>query len=344
MRRRHRHRGTETDVRPSCEVRVSTRKFRPKTLAAWLFAAAMLLLTSCGGQPGRVTLRLGDQVKGMQTLMEAAGVLDNTPYDFEWAQFQGAAPMFEAVKAGSLDTANAADLPTLQAISGGVPIKGVAAQHSDGRSTAILTQPDSSVRSVADLRGREVVVSSAKGSIAEYLLTTALAQAGLSYSDVKVRYLLPTDAQAAFRTGKLDVWATFGVYQAIAQEKGARTLVDGTQRRTSGIGFLSAADPALANPAKRQAVGDFAQRYRRAVEWAQAHPEEYARAYAKEHSVPEPLARTMVAWSTKSVGPVDPEVQKDVQRVADTMNSIGIFPKPVDVAAGSDAGVLAAPK
>ncbi|MGW0476235.1 ABC transporter substrate-binding protein [Streptomyces coeruleorubidus] len=42
------------------------------------------------------------------------------------------------------------------------------------------------MRSVKDLKGKKVVVSSAKGSIAEYLLAHALQQAGLSYDDVKV--------------------------------------------------------------------------------------------------------------------------------------------------------------
>ena len=134
-------------------------------------AAVLAVLAGCGssgaasGGSSAVTLTLGDQVKGLQTLLEAAGALNGTPYAVKWAQFQGAAPLFEAVKGGSVDTAVAGDLPTLQAAGGGVPVKAIAAQHSNGKGATILAQSDSPVRSVADLRGKEVVVSSARGAL-----------------------------------------------------------------------------------------------------------------------------------------------------------------------------------
>lgn len=199
-------------------------------LSSALVLTALLATAGCGGNSeaasggssSRVTLTIGDQAKNLQTLFDASGALKGTSYDVKWAEFEGAAPLFQAVQAGAADTSYAADLPTLQALSGGVPVKAVGALHNDGTHTGIVVRNDSSVRSVKDLKGKKVVVSSAKGSIAEYLLAHALQQAGLSYDDVQVQYLLPTDAQAAFTSGKVEVWATFGVYKAVAEQQGGQ--------------------------------------------------------------------------------------------------------------------------
>ena len=67
---------------------------------------------------GSVTLVLGDQAGGTRALAEAAKVLDGTPYAFKWANFQGAAPLFEAQRAGAVDLAPAGDLPVLAAAPG----------------------------------------------------------------------------------------------------------------------------------------------------------------------------------------------------------------------------------
>ena len=169
-----------------------------------------------------VTLTIGDQAKTLQTIVAASGALKGAEYKVKWAEFEGAAPLYQAVQAGAADTGYSADLPALQALSGGVKFKNVAALKNDGTHVGIVVRKDSGIDSVKDLKGQKVVVSSAKGSIAEYLLANVLKQNGLSYSDVKVQYLLPTDAQAAFASGKVKIWATFGVYQAVGLEQGGR--------------------------------------------------------------------------------------------------------------------------
>ena len=191
---------------------------------------------------GQVTLTIGDQAKTLQTIVAASDALKGAKYKVKWAEFEGAAPLYQAVQAGAADTGYSADLPALQALSGGVQVKNVAALQNDGRHVGIVVRKDSGIDSVKDLKGQKVVVSSAKGSISEYLLANVLKQNGLSYKDVKVQYLLPTDAQAAFASGKIKVWATFGVYQAVGLEQGGKLLVDGADGRVSGIGFINASD------------------------------------------------------------------------------------------------------
>ena len=315
--------------------------------SAALSLAALLALTACGADSsadtsakGQVTLTIGDQAKTLQTIVAASDALKGADYKVKWAEFEGAAPLYQAVQAGAADTTYSADLPALQALSGGVKFKNVAALKNDGHHVGIVVREDSGIDSVQDLRGQKVVVSSAKGSIAEYLLANALKQNGLSYSDVKVQYLLPTDAQAAFASGKIKAWATFGVYQAVGLEQGGKLLVDGADGRVSGYGFVGASDQALADPAKKAALADFLRRLGTALEWTSTHQDAYAEAIETRNGADASVARTLASAAYGKVLPITDDVNKTVQDVADLMNGIGVLEPNVDVAKSADTSLL----
>ncbi|WP_405813788.1 ABC transporter substrate-binding protein [Streptomyces sp. NBC_01390] len=316
--------------------------------AAGLSLSALLALTACGADSAadtaksqdEVTLTIGDQAKTLQTIIAASGALKGAAYKVKWAEFQGAAPLYQAVQAGAADTGFSADLPALQALSGGVKFKNVAALKNDGKHVGIIVRKDSGIDSVKDLKGQKVVVSSAKGSVAEYLLANALKQNGLTYSDVKVQYLLPTDAQAAFASGKVKIWATFGVYQAVGLEQGGRLLVDGADGRVSGYGFIGASDKALADQQKKTALGDFLRRLGTALKWTSTHRDAYAKAIEQRNGADASVAKTLASAAYSQVLPIDSDVNRTVQGVADLMNGIGVLEPNVDVAKSADTSVL----
>ncbi|MFJ2904040.1 MULTISPECIES: ABC transporter substrate-binding protein [unclassified Streptomyces] len=318
---------------------------RRLALAALSFTA-LLALTGCGSgssdtsADGQVTLTVGDQAKTLQTILAASGALKGAKYHVKWAEFEGAAPLFQAVQAGAADTTYSADLPALQALSGGVRFKNVAALKNDGRHVGIVVSKNSGIKSVKDLKGQKVVVSSAKGSVAEYLLANVLKQNGLSYSDVQVQYLLPTDAQAAFASGKIKAWATFGVYQAVGLEQGGRLLIDGADGRTSGYGFIGASDKALADAPKKAALADFLQRLGTALKWTSSHQAAYAKAIQTRNGADASVATTLASAAYGQLLPVTSEVNRTVQGVADLMNGIGVLDPNVDVARAADASLL----
>jgi len=205
----------------------------------------------------------------------------------------------------------------------------VGALHNDGTHTGIVVRKNSPVKSVKDLKGKKVVVSSAKGSIAEYLLAHALKQAGLSYSDVRVQYLLPTDAQAAFTSGKVEAWATFGVYKTVAEQHGGRLLVNGANGRVSGYGFVGASEEALGVPAKKKAITDYLRRLDKALAWSRHHPAEYAKAIQRNNGASATVAKALVDQSNSELLPVSGPVIRSVQKVGDTMHGIGVLtPNP----------------
>ncbi|MEU6356224.1 ABC transporter substrate-binding protein [Streptomyces sp. NPDC047072] len=321
---------------------------KPRRIAAAaLSLTALLALTACGADSSAeasssntATLTIGDQAKTLQTIFAASDALKGAKYKVKWAEFEGAAPLYQAVQAGAADTGYSADLPALQALSGGVKIKNVAALKNDGTHVGIVVRKDSGIDSVKDLKGQKVVVSSAKGSIAEYLLANVLQQNGLNYKDVKVQYLLPTDAQAAFASGKVRIWATFGVYQAVGLEQGGKLLVDGADGRVSGYGFVNASDKALADPAKKAALSDFLGRLGTALKWTSTHQDAYAKAIQERNGADASVARTLASAAYGEVLPVDDGVNRTVQDVADLMNGIGVLEPNVDVAKSADTTLL----
>ncbi len=129
---------------------------------------ASAMLSACGARTPDEILVLGDQANLTRAKVEAAGLLKNRPYAFRWANFAGAAPLFEAVMAGAVDTAPAGDTPVLAAAANGVPIKadelgphGVTANviHPGGTRTE-KTTPEAEARiAAANTIGRIVDAS-----------------------------------------------------------------------------------------------------------------------------------------------------------------------------------------
>jgi sulfonate transport system substrate-binding protein len=313
------------------------------------------LLGACGKQGGaagspasapgaapdlsKVTLVLGDQVKLLRTKAEAAGVLDNLPYKIQWASFQGAAPLFEAVVSGDVDTAVAADTPALAAAAGGARVKVVAASVSSPKGVAILVPAGSPIKTVADLKGRNVIVSSARGSVAHFLLFGALREAGLKPDDVVTGFMLPSDAAVAFSSGKIEAWATFGTYQANAEIHGARIIRDGVGIN-SGIGVIAASDAALADPGKRAALADVLQRLALSNTWANAHPKEYGEVFQRLTGLPPDVVKLVVDRDRPQLRAVDQEIVRQLQQVADTFFEAKLFPRRVDASLLVDASLF----
>ncbi|UZW57747.1 ABC transporter substrate-binding protein [Sphingobium sp. JS3065] len=307
----------------------------------FLAGAAALGLTACSGKGGRTKLVLGDQVHLLQAKAEAAGALKNLPYDVEWANFLGAAPVLEALYAGAVDTAVAGDLPTVLAASAGVPLKIVAGSLSSTRDIAIIVPAGSSIRSVAQLEGRRVIVSSARGSISHYLLVEALKEAKLDRRKVDISFMLPNDAAAAFAAGKIEAWATFGTYQLAAEQRGARVLRDG-EGISTGLGLIVASQAALDDPAKREALRDVIARLRKASIWSRAHPADYARIFAQQTKIDPKLAALLVERQNPLLIPPDATVVKPLQRVVDRFHAYGELPAHINVASFVDAGIFPA--
>ncbi|MFV0675595.1 ABC transporter substrate-binding protein [Variovorax sp. tm] len=312
----------------------------------WLRLGAALSLAATSSlrvfaQP-QTALVLGDQAGGLRSLFEASRALEGAPFAYRWANFQGAAPLFEAQRSAAVDTAMAGDLPVLAAAVGKTPLKIVATRVGKADSLGIVVQPDSPLRSVADLRGKTVIVSSARGSISQYQLYGALEEAGVKREEVTVKFVLPTDAAAAFASKQIDAWAIFDPYYTIALQQGGRILRDGRGINTA-LGFITATESSLADPAKRAAIVQFLDRLARAGDWALANPGAYAQAYSQLTRLPIESSRIITARASVAGRPVSEADIAALQTVADRSARDGILPVRVDVRAITDTDVWKRP-
>ncbi|WP_261559092.1 ABC transporter substrate-binding protein [Frankia tisae] len=313
-------------------------------VAALVAVVAVLAVAACGSgadnvpaattadaRPdlSHVTLRVADQVGQLKALLGASGVLKDVPYKIEWSDFSAAAPLLQALRAGAADIGQAGDAPILNALGGGAPLKIVGATRASARGVAVLVPKDSPIRTVADLRGRTVSPTT-EGSIGHYLLLGALKEAGLTPDDLKISFLAPPAASAAFDARRIDAWVTWDPYVALAERKGARVVRDG-EGINSGLGFVVATKDAVGDAATRAAIADFLTRQRNAFTWSTQHQDEFAKIFASLTKLPEPVALDVVRRRQWSAPPIDDGIIGQFQKSADVYASAGVIEKKLDV-------------
>ena len=295
-------------------------------------AATTLLTPGVNHAQSRALLRAGDQKGGLHALLEAAGELQNLPYDIKWAEFPAAAPLAEALNADAVDFGPIGDAPLLFSLAAGSRVKAFAVNRSDAFGTAILVAANSPLKDAASLKGKSVATN--RGSIGHFVTLKALASVGLSVNDIQLRFIPPADAKLALTQGSVDAWATWEPYTALAETSGhARVLVNG-RGLWSGLSFLAATDSALRD--KRAILQDFKTRVARAQLWSYQHPADYSAALARIIGIPAEAARLQFERRATRWQAIDNQVIADQQRTADFYLNAGLIKQRLDVRATFD--------
>ena len=298
-------------------------------LSAGLGLAAAVLL-----RPARAagSIRIGYQKYGSLVLLKGRGTLETALQPLgttvTWSEFPSGPPLMEALNAGAVDFGSAGEAPPIFAQGVSAELRYVATEPPAPRGEAILVPKDSPIRSVAELRGRTIALN--KGSNVHYLLVRALEQAGIPYDAVKLAFLAPADANAAFVRGSVDAWAIWDPFQAAAERStGARVLADGKgvapnrQFYLSRRGFTDASPEVVS--AVLEAIG--------AVDaWAVGHADTVAAELAPSVGIPAPILSVALGRLFYGVAPLDATVIADQQKVADAFHGLGLLPKPIRVA------------
>ena len=277
-----------------------------------------------------VTLNVGEQGKNVVTVLTAAG-LQHTPYKISYSEWPTSAAELQGLTANAADIGLAAAAPTINAIAAGAPIQAavaISSNHANG--VAILVPQNSPIQTVAQLKGKEVSPTT-KGSIGQYVLLANLAKAGLGPNDVKLDFLAPTDARAAFTSGAVAAWTTWDPYSATAEiQDHARVLADATGLN-AGLSFLDATNSAINNPGKHAAIQDLIDRLQAAEQWTAAHLPETSQTYSKLYNTPINIATVIQARGLFTYEANTAEVEAGFQQVADLYFKDGVIPKAVNV-------------
>lgn len=203
----------------------------------------------------------------------------------KWVLSQGSNRALEFLAADAVDFGSTAGLAAVLARANGSPIKTVYV-YSRPEWTALVVPKDSSIRSVADLKGRKVAAT--KGTDPYLFLLRSLNDQGLHKTDIQHVHLQHADGRAALEQGRVDAWAGLDPHMAASElDSGTRIVYRNVAYNT--FGFLNARESFVER--YPQATARVIKVYERARKWIQAYPADAARLLAAEAKISVEVAR-----------------------------------------------------
>ncbi|MFF4255312.1 PhnD/SsuA/transferrin family substrate-binding protein [Streptomyces sp. NPDC001663] len=315
-----------------------------RTLRTSAAALALLLpfAAACGGNAkaesssdvSTVTLRVGATGwKVEEAVLKYAG-LDDTPYKVKWSLFQGGDQQLQAIRAGALDLASSSEIPPVFAAADGRPnFKVVAVQRGATLNQEVVVPKGSKVTDIAGLKSKKV--GYVQNTTAHYFLYELLKQAGLNWSDIDAKPLLPNDGLAALNGGGIDAFASYGTSIITAHQQGATTVGSGKDI-LSGNFLWSARDSVLKSPAQKAAAADLIARITKAYAYVRdGHEDGFAKITAEATHQPlaqakKDLIEAQAQRPTKARTVGDDTIASQ-QKVADAFTRLGALKEHLDV-------------
>ncbi|SCY83484.1 aliphatic sulfonate ABC transporter substrate-binding protein [Rhizobium sp. NFACC06-2] len=301
-----------------------------RALSASLFVAAAFSVLPLQTQAAE-ELKIGYQKTGLPVIARQQGVIEKAleakGVKVSWVEFTAGPPLVEALNVGSINVGWTGDAPPIFGQAAGSAIVYVAALPSNGKGEAIFTKPESGIKSVADLKGKKVGVG--KGTSAHNLLVAALEKNGLKFSDIDVVYLSPADASAAFASDKIDAWAVWDPFYAIAETRYKPV----TLARTSDVLAVSTYFLANRGYAKSNAdtINITIDALGEAAKWSAANRDKVAAALHEVTDVPLEAQTLAANRSEFGITRIDDKIVASQQETADRFYRLGLIPKQISI-------------
>lgn len=301
-----------------------------RSFGAAFFAAAFIATSSFAAEPLQ-ELKIGYQKTGLpvvarqQQVIEAA--VEPKGIKVKWVEFTAGPPLVEALNVGSIDVGWVGDAPPIFGQSAGSAIVYVAALASNGAGEAIFVKPGSSIQSLAELKGKKIGVG--KGTSAHNLLIAALEKAKVGYDEITPVYLSPADAAAAFASDKIDAWAVWDPFFAIAETRyNPRILARSSDVLNVKTYFIANRDFAKEHP---EIVTTTVNALSEAAKWANGNKDKVAEALHEVTGVPLEAQILAANRSVFSVEPITPEIIAHQQETADRFAKLKLIPNTIKV-------------
>ncbi|MER6420865.1 ABC transporter substrate-binding protein [Streptomyces sp. NPDC001137] len=325
---------------------VDRRLFLTSVLGA---AAGVAGLTGCAGgsasadSKGVSTAPLADKVPSGTSLKIASyqnteqlqfklAKLGDLPFEVSnWLNIGAGPDVINAFRAKSLDVANNAGIPPIQAHYQGFDAKIVAINITRKPNYLFATKPGSDIRSVADFKGKKLAFS--QGQAQGVVLLRALKKAGLKYDEVDLVPLTSNQFLTALQSGQVDI-APLPNQQAPAylgqyESKGAHAI---TTDVVDLLNLLWAPTSVLNDSAKAAAVAAYIPYWAKGQVWTYENPDAWNEEfYVKTQNLTRAQARGISKLANKPLFPPSwTEAIKWEQETADLLAEGG-FVKKFDV-------------
>ncbi|MCP3716762.1 sulfonate ABC transporter substrate-binding protein [Paraburkholderia sp. CNPSo 3281] len=307
-------------------------------------AAALAALPVLSALPARAanasrTLRVGNQ-KGYLSLLKGRGTLEKrlAPLGVAvtWTEFDAGPVQLEALNVGSIDFGDVGEAPPIFAQAAGAPLAYVAATVPRPQAEAVLVPHASAIRSVADLKGKTIALN--RGSNVHYFLVKLLQAHNIQYGDVKVVFLAPADARAAFERGAIDAWVIWDPFLAAAQKTlDARILADASGVVVNRAYYFSSLSYAKQNPDVIKILID---ELSQIDQWGQANRAALAAQLAQVWGLPNDVVSEAIGRVQFGTGPITKAILAEQQQIANTFFDLKLIPKRVNVLEAAAPGIV----
>jgi len=303
--------------------------------AAALFAVALASSgTVAFAQAKSETLRIGYQKSAsLFVLQKAQGTLEKRlaplNVDVRWVEFPAGPQLLEGLNVGSVDVGHVGEAPPIFAQAAGANFVYIGNDPAAPEAEAIVVPKDSPLKTVADLKGKKVVLN--KGSNVHYLLVRALEKAGLKYADIQPVFLAPADARAAIEKGAVDAWAIWDPFLSAAEKQlGVRQLADGRGGVANNyLYYLGERRFAERRPDVIKALfEDSAEQ----GQWIKSNLKQAAAIVAPIQGLDAEIVESALRRYQFGVAPVTDAIASEQQKIADVFFELKLIPKTIRIA------------
>jgi sulfonate transport system substrate-binding protein len=323
-------------MKPQTSFRLSS------TLAFTLQSACllvMLIMASCsGGADGEKAASAAPEVvrldyayyNPLSLVLKQQGWLEKDlaqqNIKVEWVLSQGSNKALEFLNGSSIDFGSTAGAAALIGRANGNPLKAIYI-FSKPEWTALVTGKNSTIKTVADLKGKRVAAT--RGTDPYIFLLRALDQAGLSEKDIELIPLQHPDGRAALEKGDVDAWAGLDPHMAKAElESGAKLFYRNPDFNSYGV-LNVRAEFAQQHPAL---VDRVLAAYEQARQWAIQHPAELKQTLATEAKLSEAVAaKQLERTNFSNIAFGAPQVAT-ITAAGDVLKKSGVIEANTDVA------------
>ena len=301
-----------------------------KWISILLLLTLTIILVACSSSSADTKkVRIGYQKNGTTLLLKGNGQLESRlndlGYTVEWAEFNTASSILEALNSGAIDFANAGDAPSIMALSKGMNFKYIASENSAPQGEGILVKDDGTINSIEQLKGKKIAYNQA--SIAEYLLVSALASVNLTLDDVESVILSPADANIAFENGDVDAWVVWDPYMTISENKGNKILTTG-EGHVELRSFYFAADKFISSD--KEAVKAYVEELAKVGEVIDKDSSEAASLLEENTGIASEIWTTSLGRRSSKATYMDESALRDLQKLNDDLYRIQLITSNVE--------------
>jgi len=204
-----------------------------------IFAIVIVAIVACAayfafGSSSEGVIRIGHLPSDHDSAMyvaQAQKQYEKQGLTVKLTQFNNGGDLMTAIAAGEIDVGYVGITPALSSIEKGVPVKVVSGAQTEG--TGLVAASNSSINSIADLKGKRVATPGA-ATIQNMLLTYALKEANVNSDDVSISSMKVAQMSDALKSGQIDAMITWEPYASLAVANGYGKLVENSSEILSG--------------------------------------------------------------------------------------------------------------